>query len=248
MECLHMHYLKDLIYRLRSGESERAIARDLQISRPTIHKYRLLAEEQGYLKPDQPMPDERSLTAILGPGPRPPLVRSSLESYRDTVQKLVEQGVEMTAIWQRLQENFGYTGSYSAVRRFVTRLNPSEPSAIVRVHSEPGEELQVDFGHVGLLFDPVSRRPRSAYVFVATLGYSRHQYIEFVFDQKSPTWLSLHRHAFDSFEGVPKRVVPDNLKAAVLQALVHDQVLGEGYRRLALHYGFLISPTRYAST
>ena len=49
--------------------------------------------------------------------------------------------------------------------------------------------------------------------------------------------------AFDSFGGVPKRVVPDNLKAAVLKALVHDPVLGEAYRRLALHYGFLISPT-----
>jgi hypothetical protein len=42
---------------------------------------------------------------------------------------------------------------------------------------------------------------------------------------------------------VPKRVVPDNLKPAVLQALVHDPVLGEAYRRMGLHYGFLISPT-----
>jgi hypothetical protein len=43
---------------------------------------------------------------------------------------------------------------------------------------------------------------------------------------------------------VPRRVVPDNLKAAVLKALVHDPVLGEAYRRLAQHYGFMISPTR----
>jgi hypothetical protein len=78
---------------------------------------------------------------------------------------------------------------------------------------------------------------------VATLGYSRHQYAEFTFDQKVPTWLVLHRRAFESFGGVTDRVVPDNLKAAVLQVLVHDPILGEAYRRLGLHYHFLISPT-----
>ena len=52
---------------------------------------------------------------------------------------------------------------------------------------------------------------------MATLSYSRHQYAELVFDQKVPTWLALHRRAFASFGGVPKRVVPDNLKAAVIR-------------------------------
>jgi len=102
----------------------------------------------------------------------------------------------------------------------------------------------VDFGAVGQLYDPVAGRLRTAYVLVATLCYSRHQYAGLVFDQKVPTWIGLHRRAFESWGGVPRRVVPDNLKAAVVKALVHDSVLGEAYRRLALHYGFLISPTR----
>jgi len=113
----------------------------------------------------------------------------------------------------------------------------------VRVHTAPGEELQVDFGYVGRLFDPVTGRLRAAYVFVATLSYSRHQYAELVFDQTTPTWLALHERAFAYFGGVPRRVVPDNLKPAVKQALVIDPVLAEPYRRLAVHYGFLISPT-----
>ncbi len=149
----------------------------------------------------------------------------------------------MTAMYQRLRDNHGYTGSYSAIRRYVHRVNPHTPEAIVRVHTAPGEELQVDFGSVGLLYDPVQGCRRPAYVFVATLCYSRHQYAELVFDQKTPTWIALHRHAFESFGGVPKRVVPDNLKPAVVHALVHDPVLGEAYRRMGLHYGFLISPT-----
>jgi transposase len=238
-----MHYLRDLVYRLRAGESERRIARDLNISRPTVRKYRQWAEGQGYLHPERPLPELATLQAALTPLPPPPVIKSTVAVYQETVAQLLKQGVEMTAIWQRLQDDHGYQGSYSAVRRFVRRLRPVEPEVVVRVHTAPGEEMQVDFGSVGQLYDPVSQRLRPAYVFVATLCYSRHQYAELVFDQKVTTWLALHRRAFESFGGVPKRVVPDNLKAAVIQALVHDPVLGEAYRRLALHYGFLISPT-----
>jgi transposase len=243
MEQLHMNRLRDLINRMRAGESERQIARDMDISRTTVRKYRELAEPHGYLRPDHPLPDDAALRSAFGPGPQPRPVTSSVEPYQDVVQRLVDQGVEMTAIFQRLRENHGYTGSYSAIRRYVHRVNPHTPEAIVRVHTAPGEELQVDFGSVGPLYDPVQGCRRPTYVFVATLCYSRHQYAELVFDQKTPTWIALHRRAFDSFGGVPKRVVPDNLKPAVLQALVHDPVLGEAYRRMGLHYGFLISPT-----
>jgi len=244
MEQLHMNYLRDLIYRLRAGESQRQIARDLKICRLTVHKYKAWAEKQGYLDLAQPLPELAALVAALGAGPQPPQMISTAEPYRETVERLLAQGVEMTAIWQRLKDNHEYQGSYSAVRRLVQRLHPANPEVVVRVQTEPGEEMQVDFGSVGLLFDPVSGRLRPAYVFVATLSYSRHQYAELVFDQKIPTWLALHRRAFESFGGVPKRVVPDNLKAAVVTALVYDPVLGEAYRRMAVHYDFLISPTR----
>ena len=56
--------------------------------------------------------------------------------------------------------------------------------------------------------------------------------------------MGCHRRAFESFGGVPHRIVPDNLKAAVVLASFDDPVLGEAYRRLAQHYGCLISPTR----
>jgi transposase len=239
-----MNYLHDLIYRLRAGESERRIAGDLKVSRPAVHKYKVWVQAQGYLDPGQPLPDLATLLAALGPVSEPPQMTSSLTAYQDVVERLLDHGVEMTAIWQRLRENYGYQGSYSAVRRFVHRLRPVEPEVFVRVQTAPGQEMQVDFTNAGQLFDPHTGRLRPAYVFVATLSYSRHQYAEFIFDQKVPTWLALHRRAFESFGGVPHRVVPDNLKAAVIQALVYDPVLGEAYRRLALHYGFLISPTK----
>jgi len=101
MERLHMNYTRDIIRRLQMGESERRIARDLDISRPTVHKYHLLATEQGYLELAADIPDECTLLAALGPGPQPPRIPSTLEPHRETVQRLLEQVVEMTAVWQR---------------------------------------------------------------------------------------------------------------------------------------------------
>ena len=169
-----MNQLHEVIHRLRAGDSERRIARELQISRPTVHKYKVWAEGQGYLEPGHPLPTAATLQTALGPTPPPPQMTSSLTEYEPFVEQLLEQGVEMTAIWQRLRDKYGYQGSYSAVRRLVKRLRPRQPAVFVRVQTEPGEELQVDFGSAGQLFDPVSGRLRPAYVFVATLSYSRH--------------------------------------------------------------------------
>ena len=243
MKRKHMNHIQDIIRRLQLGEGERRIARDMKISRGTVHKYHKIAKQKNYLERPDAVPGENELREALGVGVQTPRQVSTVEPYRAAIQDWLKQGVEMTAIWLRLQENYGYKGGYSSIRRFVHRLEPVEAEAFVRVHSEPGEDMQVDFGSVGQLYDPVMKRLRTAYVFVATLGYSRHQYAELVFDQKTATWIALHKRAFEYFGGVPQRVIPDNLKAAVLQALVHDAVLGEAYSRLALHYGFLISPT-----
>jgi transposase len=244
MERIHMNHLREIIYRLRIGESQRRIAKDLSLSRMTVSKYRRWAEGQGYLDATSPLPDDATLAAAWGKPASPPRVDSSVEPYRQRVQAWVEQGVEMVAIWQHLQDDYQYPGSYSSVRRFVNKMRSTDPEVFVRVHTAAGEEAQVDFGGVGQLYDPNSGRLRRAHVFVATLCYSRHQYAELVFDQKTPTWIGLHRRAFESWAGVPKRIVPDNLKAAVIKALVHDPLLGEAYRRMAQHYGFVISPTR----
>jgi transposase len=244
MERIHMNIYTEIIYRLREKESERSISRDLGISRPTVHKYKLKALLEGYLDSQKELPEREEIAKSLGPDPQPPKTPSTVEGYQEAVQKYLKQGLEMTAIFQRLRDDYGYQGSYSSVRRFVHHVRPEEKEAYVRVHSEPGEELQVDFGSIGLIYDPKAGKMRKGHVFVATLGYSRHQYAEIVCDQKTSTWLGLHQRALAFFGGVPRRVVLDNLKAAVVKALVLDPILGEAYRKLAQHYHFLISPNR----
>jgi transposase len=81
---------------------------------------------------------------------------------------------------------------------------------------------------------------------VMVLGHSRHQYAEVVFDQRTATWLELHQRAFAWFGGVPKVIVPDNLKAAVISAAFGVSSLPElnrSYREFARHHGFRVDPT-----
>lgn len=237
--------IREILRQLRAGESERAISRHLGIHRTTVRKYHTWAASQGLLSGDLPPIEalQERLAQSL-PDTPPPQNVSSVESYREAVLKLVAAGVRISAIYARLQEQ-GYTGSYSAVRRFVRQIDPILPDVTVRVERQPGEEAQVDFGYAGYMLDERGQR-RKAWVFVMTLSWSRHCYVELVFNQRVETWLALHRNAFEFFGGVPGRVVPDNLKAAIVKAAWDgsDPQVQWAYRECAEHYGFMIAPCR----
>jgi hypothetical protein len=116
----------------------------------------------------------------------------------------------------------------------------------IPVETAPGEIAQVDFGYAGKLFDPVRNTVRRAWVFVLVLGYSRHMAADIVFDQKQETWLDLHAAAFHALGGVPRVLVPDNTKTAVVRAAFgvdEEPALNRSYREFARHYGFEVDPT-----
>lgn len=240
----HVLDVREIVRRLKLGQSEREVAGELGTSRKTIQKYRKVAFEEGWLQQAElpsvgqielKLAERRPNTADCGP-------ESTVEPHREKVTRLYNAGVERMAIWQLLREQDKFTGSYAAVRRFVNRLPQPPPEAFVRVETEPAEEAQVDFGYAGKMFDPREQRLRKAWVFVMTLSWSRHQYAEIVFDQKVETWIALHIRAFEFFGGLPKRVRPDNLKAAIVRAVTHEQEAQRSYREFAEHYDFLISP------
>jgi transposase len=236
--------IRELLRRVQLDEPDRRIARDLGISRNTVARYRQWATEQKLLLGT--LPEPAALAALLQPAPaeRPAHEHSLVEPFRDQVKTLHEGGVEGQAIWQLLVEQHDFAGSYSSLKRFVRRLDPGEPRATLRLEVDPGTEAQVDFGFAGPLLDPEHDRVRRAWVFVMTLSCSRHQYAEIVFEQTIDTWLRLHRAAFDFFGGVPRRVVLDNLRAAIVHAALYDPEVQRSYREFAEHYGFLIAPCR----
>lgn len=234
--------IRELLLYLRANASDRAVQRATGVHRQTVKHYRTWAAAQGLL--EGPLPAVGELERLVRrtlPETPPPQNVSSVEPYRAMVSQLHKEGVEMTAILQRLKER-GYQGSYSSVRRFVNGLAPPHADIVVRVECQPGEEAQVDFGSAGLLIDPETGQVRRAWAFVMTLSWSRHEYVEFVFDQKLATWLLLHRHAFEWFGGVPARIVVDNLKAAIVRACFDDPLVQQAYRECAEHDGFLIAP------
>ena len=236
--------IRELLLHIQVNASNRQVERDTGIDRRTVKRYRDWAQAQNLLAgPLPPLEELQGLMDQTMPEPAPPQNVSSVEPYRELVTQLLKEKVEIAAIHCRLAER-GYTGSYSAVHRFVNTIEAAEPDVTVRVERKPGEEAQVDFGFASLMIDPVTGKQRRAWAFVMTLSWSRHQYVEFVFDQKVETWLRLHRNAFQFFGGAPRRVVVDNLKAAIIKATRDDPEIQQSYRGCAEHYGFLIAPCR----
>lgn len=238
--------IKELIRLVRAGESNSTIAGLLGVNRRTAIRYRAWASEQGLLVGESLDPATlQQLIVTTLPAVPPPQQTSTVAVYGEEIIQMRERGMEMAAIRSRLEERHGGSISYSAVWRFVRQLEPTAIEPVVRIEVPAGSEGQVDFGYAGLTIDPRTGAERKSWVFVLVLSWSRHLYAELVFDQRVETWLLCHAHAFAAFSGVPARIVPDNLKAAVVRASFGaDPVIQRSYRECADHYGFRIDPTR----
>ena len=84
----------------------------------------------------------------------------------------------------------------------------------------------------------------TVYAFIATLSHSRHKFVDFVYKQDQQSFVASHVKMFNYFDGVPKRLVIDNLKNGVLKADLYDPRLNPTYRELAEHYRCFIDPAR----
>ena len=250
-----MHRLQDFVRLHRQGLPDREIARLLRMGRNTITRYRKAILTAGLLDGDsEQLPETSELRQAVethAPAPVPRQQRTSLERWLPIVDAKYEQGVGPTPIYDFLRlEHADFDGSLSAIKRRCAALRRARgvqaTDVTMPVETDPGDVAQVDFGYVGMLYDPDLGVLRKAWVFVMTLGHSRHMAAKIVFDQRVETWLRLHIECFEDFGGVPKTLVPDNLKAAVIRAsfgIDDEATLNRSYRELARHYGFVVDPT-----
>jgi transposase len=235
-----MFQYRQVIVRLRQGDTDREIARSRLMGRRKVTALRHLATGRGWLSPDAPLPDDETIAASLSPAKRAISTISTAEPFREQVERWVAQGVGGIAIHAALKREHGYVGSYSAVRRMVAGIRAAlPPETTVRLSFSPGEAAQVDFGAGPFLTDPNGTRRRT-WAFVMTLCFSRHQYLEFVFDQSVPTWLGCHRRAFEWFGSVPVRIIIDNAKCAITRACAKDPLVQRAYAECAEGYRFKI--------
>ena len=166
-------------------------------------------------------------------------VWSKLDPYKPQIIQWLEtfpySGVQIV---QRLR-NEGYQGGATIVRDFVALMRPRKSKAFLTLSFDPGECAQVDWGEYGTV--NVGSTQRKLSFFVMVLCYSRMMYLEFTVAQTMEHFLQCHRNAFEFFGAVPKAVMVDNLKCAVLRRLIGQApVFNSRYLEIADHYGFEI--------
>jgi transposase len=194
----------------RHGKSIREIAREMGLSRNTVRRYLRDGEAERY-KPRPPRP-------------------TKLDPFKGYViarlGAAAPEWIPASVLLMELRER-GYPGGYTMLKRFVASLRPRQAvEPVVRFETDPGEQMQVDWA-------VIRRGSNRLSVFVATLGWSRATYVEFVTDERVETLIEAHENAFLAFGGTPREVLYDNMRTVVLER--H----GYGHGRHRFHPGFL---------
>jgi transposase len=140
-----------------------------------------------------------------------------IDPYLPFVRETLKQYPKLTA--SRLHEMVrqrGYEGSISQFRHLVARYRPKpSPEAYLRLRTLPGEQAQCDWAHFGHLQIGKAKRPLMAFVMV--LSWSRQTYVQFFLNANTASFIRGHVGAFEAWQGVPRVVLYDNLKSAVLE-------------------------------
>jgi transposase len=149
----------------------------------------------------------------IGPPPRP----SQIDAYLPFIRQTLETFPTLTAsrLYAMARER-GYRGSPDHFRHLIACHRPRpKAEAYLRLRSLPGEQAQVDWAHFGHLQIGRARRPLMAFVMV--LSYSRQIFLRFFLDARIESFLRGHVGAFAAWQGVPRVLLYDNLKSAVLE-------------------------------
>jgi transposase len=180
----------------------------------------------------------------------PKVERSSRSSMIDPYLPFIIQtlGQFPTLTAARLYEmakQRGYPGGPSLFRQRISQLRPAkQPEAYLRLKTLPGEQAQVDWGHFGHLQIGQAKRPLMAFVMV--LSWSRQIFLQFYLNQQMENFLRGHVAAFEAWNGLPKVLLYDNLKSAVLERQGDAIRFHPTLLALSAHYHFEPRPVAVA--
>jgi transposase len=198
--------------KVRDGMSQRAVARELGCSRNTVAKTLRYAIPPGYQQSNvRSKPVLEGFTAILD---------EWIGQNKITRRK---QRMDITKMHQRLCDEYGFTGHYSTVQRYIKEAINHRQEVFMPLAFEPGQEAQVDW-HEAVIY--LNGFEKKVYGFCMKLCNSKAPFVYAYESMHIECFLDGHVRAFEYFGGVPKRIAYDNLKAAV------TKVLKKGDRRL----------------
>jgi transposase len=185
------------IHQLKSqGDSVRSIARKLKVNRETVIKY--------LENPEKVMVKRRR--------------SSKLKPYHDLIDELLTEDpkVKATVILQRISA-VGFDGEITILRDYLIKKRGQAKyrQAFIRFESEPGKQMQIDWGHFDSLTYGDSKR--KLYALAVIESYSRMLYVEFTHSQRQEALHQCLLNAFRFFGGTPGEIVVDNMVTAVIE-------------------------------
>lgn len=233
-----MTEIRSIIQRLRNGQSNRRIHKDLGVHRSLIRELKDLATTHQWLNSASPMPSDEEIARARNKNKN--IVSGHLlDPYKEQIEQWHNQGLTSVVIHRLLIDKCSC--DVQAIRRYRKKYFQKSKEPVMVRTTVAGRDLEVDFGELGRFLDD-EKVIRRTWLFSLRLRHSRKAYREIVTDQKLHTFLMGHVHAFEYFMGVPCNCILDNLKAGVVKSTIDNDLINRSYQDLAEHYGFIISP------
>jgi transposase len=202
------------------GWGIRRIARELGCSHMTVRRYLEAGGWTGYRSPQR-------VKALDG-----------LETW--LAERFRRHRGNADVVRQELAREHGIAVSLRTVERAVQGLRRelvAEVRATVRFETPPGQQLQIDFGST---FVTIAEESVRVFLFVATLGYSRRNFVAAFRHERQGAWLEGLERAFGHFGGVPEEVLLDNAKPLVTyhDPRTREVVFNDRFHAFARYWGF----------
>ena len=238
----------DVLRRQAAGDKISAIARSTGMDRKTVRKYIRIAEGKGFTKESGATVEDIAYAVFMeiqgndngGDGnTRDSILLPHKEIVADWLER---ENLTLTKVHMKLMRN-GVETSYSSLYRFVQEhIGIGNGGTVRMAETEPGEVAEVDFGRLGYMFDKVLNRMRALYALVITLVFSRYQYVHVTRKQDLPSLIGGIEEAWEFFGGVTRRLIIDNMKAAVVKSDRYEPVFNRIFLEYSQYQGFIIDP------
>jgi transposase len=250
---LTMIDVKEVLRRWQAAQSERQIARETGIDRKTVGRY-IATAEQLDLPRDRAL-DDSDVHAVaqrqqLRPSPDPSAEWKEIARHRARIEGWLggAKPLRLQKVHLLLQRE-GLAASYATLRRYaIEELGWHKKEATVLLDdAPPGQEAQVDFGKMGLLFDAETERRRVLWVLIITLSFSRYMFVWPTFVQTTAAVCEGLDRAFRFFGAMPRTLIPDNMKAIVAEPDALSPRLTEAFTDYVQARGIFVDPARVRS-
>ncbi|MGY4103954.1 IS21 family transposase [Nocardia sp. R16R-3T] len=236
------------------GRGLREVARLSGTDRKTVRRYVEMATACGLDREGDvgQLSDELLAAVIAGVRRARPNGKSeawaTVAAHSEQIRVWLDEGLTLTKIHILLGRR-GVVVSYRTLNRYATtELGFGQRKTTVRVADcDPGAEVQVDFGRLGLLTDVADGRRRVVHGLIFTAVYSRHMFVWPTYRQTLNDVIAGFEAAWMFFGGVFAVAIPDNMKAIVDKADATDPRLNDAFREYAQTRGFAVDPARVRS-